>query len=61
MHKKGLKFAPVVELVKLNLTYITVVKYPKLGLGLMIGLSTLSSRLILVVLGLGFAGTTSQS
>ena len=27
MHKKGLKFAPVLELVKLNFTYITVLKY----------------------------------
>ena len=26
MHEKGLKFAPVVQLAKLNLTYITVVK-----------------------------------
>ena len=52
MHKKGLKFAHVVELAKLNFTYITVLKQPKLGLGLMIGLSTLPSRQILVVLEL---------
>ena len=26
MHKKGLKFRPVVELVRLNFTYITIVK-----------------------------------
>jgi len=26
MHKKGLKFAPVVELAKLNFTYVTVLK-----------------------------------
>ena len=31
MHKKSLKFAPVVELGKLKFTYITVVKQPKLG------------------------------
>ena len=37
MQNKGLKFAPVVELAKLNFTYITELKKPKLGLGLMIG------------------------
>ena len=26
MHKKGIKFAPVVELAKANFTYITVLK-----------------------------------
>jgi hypothetical protein len=35
MHKKGLKFALVVELAKLNFVYITVLKQPKVGLGLM--------------------------
>ena len=50
MHKKGLKFAPVVEFAKLKFTYITVVKKPKLGLGMMFGLSTLLSRQILVVI-----------
>ncbi len=35
MHKKEFKFAFVVELAKLNFTYITVLKLPKLGLGLM--------------------------
>ena len=35
MHKKSLKFALVVELVKLDFTYIIVLKEPKLGLGLM--------------------------
>ena len=35
MHKKGLKLEPVVELAKLKSTYITVVKQPKLGLGMM--------------------------
>ena len=29
MHKKALKFAPVVELVKLNFTHITVLKVAK--------------------------------
>ena len=36
MHKRGLKFTHVVDLVKLNFTYITVVKQPKLGLNLII-------------------------
>ena len=35
MHKKGLKLEPVVELAKLKSTYITVLKQPKLGLGMM--------------------------
>ena len=35
MPKKGLKFAPLVELAKLHFTYVTVLKWPKLGLGLM--------------------------
>ena len=42
--KKDLKLALVVELAQLKFTYITVLKQPKLGLGLMIGLSTLPSR-----------------
>ena len=33
MHKKGLKFALVVELTKLNFTYITVLKLAKAGSG----------------------------
>ena len=52
MHKKGLKVAPVEELAKLNFSYTTVLKYPKLSMGLMIGLSALPSRQILVVLDL---------
>ena len=33
MYKKRLKFAPVVELAKLNFTYITVLKVAKAGPG----------------------------
>ena len=55
MHKKGLKVAPVEELAKLNFSYTTVLKYPKLSMGLMIGLSALPSRQILVVLALVYS------
>ena len=42
IHKKRTK---ICTLAKLNFTYITALKQPKLGLGLMIGLSTLPSIL----------------
>ena len=50
MQKKSIKFASVVEFVKLNFTYITVLKY-KAGPGFDDQLEHPPVQIILVVLG----------